>query len=152
MPIRPFRDQDRGAVLTFLGDPRAIDSPSHRLHVAEEGGAIVGAVVWTQPDAGEEAWLGTVIAPPERWDLFYGLVKATAEDALARGFKRARFTLQDKRLLDKLRRDFTIVPQPSGWNPRTHQPVAWEVTVELEDALRQLQAKADPLLAEDRAL
>ena len=138
MTIRPFRDQDRGPVLTFLGDPRAIDSPSNRLHVAEEGGAIVGAVVWTQPDAGEEAQLGTVIAPPERWDLFYGLVKATAEDALARGFQRARFTLHDKRLLDKLQRDFTIAAEVVGRDPSSGRAMAWEVLVDLPDALRQL--------------
>lgn len=138
MTIRPFREQDRGTLLTLLGDPRAIDSPSHRLHVAEEGGQIVGAVVWTQPDAGEEALLGTVTAPPERWDLFYGLVKATAEDALARGFKRARFALFDRRLLDKVRRDFSIAPVVVGRDPRSGRAMSWEVLVDLPDALRQL--------------
>ena len=138
MTIRPFRDQDRGPLLTFLGDARGIDSPSHRLHVAEEGGAIVGAAVWTQPDAGEEPLLGTVIAPPGRWDLFYGLVKAAAQDALARGFKRARFTLLDRRLLVKLRRDFSIAPVVLGRDPRTGRAVSWEVLVELPDAIRQL--------------
>ena len=138
MTIRPFRNQDRAPVLTFLGDARVIDSPSHRLHVAEEGGTIVGAAVWTQPDSGEEALLGTVFAPRERWDLFYGMVKAAAEDALAHGFKRARFTLLDRRLLDKLRRDFSIAPVVVGRDPRTGTAMSWEVLVDLPDALRQL--------------
>ena len=40
--IRPFREEDRGAVSALLGDARAIDSPDHRLHVAEESGRVVG--------------------------------------------------------------------------------------------------------------
>ena len=34
--IRRFREQDRGAAAALLGDDRAIDSPDHRLHVAED--------------------------------------------------------------------------------------------------------------------
>jgi hypothetical protein len=138
MTIRPFRDQDRGPVLTFLGDPRAIDSPSNHIHVAEENGTIVGAVIWTQPDAGDEALLGAVIAPPGRLDLFYSLVRSTAEDALARGFKQATFTIRKPGLLALLQRDFTISPQPAAWNPHTHKPVQWRIAVDLPDALRQL--------------
>ena len=140
MAIRPFRDQDRAEVLTLVGDPRTIDSPGHHLHVAEDEGAIVGAVVWLQPDAGDEAYLGSVtVNVPDRWDLFYSLVRQTALDAQQRGFTKAVFTVHDPRLLRRLERDFIIDPQPSGWNPVTHEPVQWRVAVDLADALRQLE-------------
>ena len=140
MTIRPFRDQDRGPVLALLGgDPRTLDSPSNRIHVAQEGGVVVGAVVWTQPDAGEEAQLGIVtVSLPGRRHLFYQLVRACAVDALARGFQRARFDVLDRALLALLERDFTITAQPLGWNPQTHEPVEWRVAVDLADALKQL--------------
>ena len=138
MTIRPFRDQDRGPVLTFLGDPRTLDSPSHRLHVAEEAGAIVGAAVLIVPDAGDQVSLGFVTAPPGRRDLFYRLVRACAQDALSRGFTRGYFPIHDERLLDLLRRDFAIAPIVVGRDPLTGRVTSWEVPVDLADAVRQL--------------
>ncbi len=139
MPVRPLTNKDRAQVLTLLGDPRTIDSPSNHLHVAEENGVVVGAVVWVQPSAGEEALLGAVAAPAGRRDLFYELVKATAEDAVSRGFSKAIFTIRRPALLQRIERDFTITAEASGWNPTTHQPVQWDVHVDLKDALQQLQ-------------
>lgn len=137
--IRPVKPTDRPALLAKLdSDPRIIDSPSQRIHVAEENGNVVGLSIWLQPDAGEEALLGNVIAPPDRWDIFYRLIKAAIEDALAQGFTRGRSTIYDKRVLEKLQRDFDIEVQPSGWVPNTRVPTQWDMVVDLAGTIEKL--------------
>ena len=140
MAIRPFRKQDRAAVLGLLDEARAIDSPNHRLHVAEEGGGVVGVALWRQPDSGDEAFLGAVVvSQPNRWDLLYGLVAAAVRDALDRGVRTGSLTLSDERLLAKIQRDFPFQPTPSAWEPNTGRPVEWEIRADLADALQALE-------------
>lgn len=139
--IRPFREEDRAQALAFLEDARAIDSPGHRVHVAEgEAGAVKGVALWVKPDAGEEGYLGLVaVGAPGRWDLFYRLVAAAAQDALDQGFRRGFFVVPNKGLLARIQRDFDVEPQPSGRDPVTGEPAQWRIHVDLEDALRQLE-------------
>lgn len=140
MTVRPFRDEDRRQVLALLGDARAIDSASSRLHVALEGG-VEGVSLWIRPAAGDTPLLGAVtLKDPDRFDLLYQLAAAACQDAIASGFTRGHFEVQQPALLRRLRRDFTIDPQPSGWHPVTGQPVQWDVEVDLQDALQQLQS------------
>ncbi len=144
MTVRTYEEGDRTELIALVGDARAIDSPTHRLRVAEEDGKVVGFALWHQPDAGGTAVLGSVIVPQSgRWGLVYALVAATARDALARGFVQAQFTINSHTLLNRLQRTFTIDARPSAWKPNTDQPVEWEVTVNLVDALEQLEGVAN---------
>ena len=103
--------------------------------------------MWRLPDVGDEAFLGgVVVSRPDRWDLFYGLVAAAARDALARGIRKASFTVSDRALLERLRRDFVIDPKPPAWEPlpagqagKTGRPLQWDIHVDLVDALQQLE-------------
>jgi hypothetical protein len=138
--VRPYRASDRERALELLGDTRALDSPSSRVHVLEDEGVVSGAAVLVLPDAGDEAYLGTIsLASPGDLSATYALAAACALEALDAGFRRGRFTLLDHRLLDLLRRDFTIDARPSGWDPVTAATHQWDVTVDLEDALAQLE-------------
>lgn len=141
MPLvaRRYVSADRASVLALLGDARAIDSPSSRIHVVEQAGAVVGAVVWVRPDAGDEAYLGAVMAPAGRRDLFYALIAACAQDAIAQGFALARFDVRNERLLRRIERDFVVAPRVAGRSPTTGQALSWQVRVDLQDALAQLQ-------------
>ena len=135
---RPYRESDRERAAILLDDGRALDVPGRHAHVSD-GGPDDGIAVRYEPAAEEEPYLGAVIVPPGApRQRFYRLVLACAEDALARGFARGRFHVQDGRLLVRLRRDFTVDARACGWEANTGRPVEWEVVVELEDALRQL--------------
>ena len=145
--IRPYRSEDRARVRELLGvDPVVEAAGGLRVQVAEEvGTGVLGAVVYRLPEGGGDAQLGAVVsALPERWDVFYGLVRATAVDALSAGHKTAVFTVRDRRLLDKIAGDFRVAPEPCGWEPSTTDergaPVEWQVEVDLVDALAQLDA------------
>jgi hypothetical protein len=136
---RPLEPRDRERALDLLGDARTLDSPSSRIHVLEDEGVVSGAAVVSLPDVGDEAQLGAIaLETPGDLNAVYRLAAACARDALAAGFRRGTFILLDHRLLDLLRRDFTIDARPSGWDPVTARPLQWEVTVDLDDALAQL--------------
>jgi hypothetical protein len=138
MSTRPYREPDRGEALAVLGDARAIDSPRAHVHVSD-GGAASGLALWLEPSPGELAYLGPISVPtgtPRR--TFYELAAACARDALARGYARGSFHVHDDALLDRLRRDFAVTPEPVGWAPITGEPVHWEITVDLADAVQQL--------------
>ena len=139
MTVRRYQPADRSRALDRLGDGRVIDSPSNRLHVAEEGSELVGLSVWLRPDAGGEGELGALIlSDPTRLRLMYQIAAAACQDAIDQGMTTGRFTIKDRLLLDRLQRDFTIDPQPSGRDPGTGRTVEWEVRVDLRDALQQL--------------
>ncbi len=150
MTIRPFREEDRDRVLALLGERWAIDSPSHHLQVLEAStgstgleAGVAGVALWVEPDAGEEAYLGLVAVTagpaPGDWRPFYRLVAGCAREAVDRGFGRGYFSVHDRGLLGRIQRDFDVRPEPSGWDPATREPVQWEVHVDLQDALRQLE-------------
>lgn len=136
---RPYRESDRERAVALLGDARSLQAPGGHAHVSD-GGVDDGIVVWYEPAANEEPYLGAVILPAGALrQRFYRLVLACAEDALARGFARGRFHVRDERLLTRIQRDFTVDARPSGWEANTGRAVEWEIVVELEDAVRQLR-------------
>jgi hypothetical protein len=151
MAIRPYRKQDRAAVLALVQDARAIDSPSARVQVADDRG-VVAAALWVRPDAGNDPYLASVLlpadggaAPPEpkgpteRWRQAYQLVAACAEEALAEGFTRGHLVLVSEALVRHVQRDFTFPIEPAGWHPETGEPALWRIDVDLADALEQLR-------------
>ena len=145
--VRPAAPADRARVLALVDVDVTASGTGLRVQVAEEvGTGILGAVVYRLPErADQDAQLGAVVsALADRWDVFYGLVRATAKDALAAGHRTAMFTVKDRRLLDRIERDFRVEPKPCGWEPSTTNvpgaPVEWLVRVDLVDALAQLDA------------
>ena len=149
--IRPYRSEDRARVVELVGVDVTASGTGLRVQVAEEvGTGVLGAVVYRLPDGGGDAQLGAVVSVlPNRWDVFYGLVRATAEDALAAGHSTAVFTVRDRRLLDKIAGDFRVAPEASGWEPSATNelgaPVEWLVVVDLADALAQLDRALERL-------
>ncbi len=135
---RPYETSDRASAIEQLGDARAVDQVSHRIHTAESGPA-AGVAVWVEPGPGGEPYLGAVKVPSDDRQLFYQLIEACAQDALDRGYQHASFTVHDARLLSLIRRDFTVEATPAGWDPESGQPVQWDIRVDLQDALEQLQ-------------
>jgi hypothetical protein len=144
MTTRAYAPADREAAAAALGDARPLDSPRVHAHVAEEGPA-GGIALWAEPRgrpgrAGLPV-LGPVLAPGEiAGRRFYALVLACAEDALTRGHRRGSFTLKDERLLRVIEDTFRVEPREAGWAPVTGEAVAWEIEVDLRDAVEQLRA------------
>lgn len=139
---RPYRASDRESAIAALGDARAIDQPAHHVYTSNAG-ADHGVAVWSEPGPGGEPRLGAVVLPAEDRRLFYQLVEACARDALDRGYERASFTVYDARLLTLIQRDFTVEAVPSAWDAQTGDAVAWEISVDLADALDQLRRVLD---------
>lgn len=136
---RLYRESEGARAAAVLGDARAVDAPDTHVHVSDAGPED-GIAVWREPAAGEEAGLGAVIVPAgTARQQFYRLVLACAEDALARGFPRGRFRVQDGRLLMLIQRDFAVEAPACGWEPNTGRPLEWEISVDLQDALAQLR-------------
>ena len=135
---RPYETSDRASAIEQLGDARAVDQVSHRIHTAE-GGPTAGVAVWVEPGPGGEPHLGAVKIPSDNRRLFYQLIEACAQDALDRGYQHASFTVHDAQLLSLIRRNFTVEATPGGWDPESGLPVQWDIRVELQDALEQLQ-------------
>lgn len=140
MTVRPYEPRDRDLALALLKDPRAVDSPGHRIVVAE---GTEGLALWLKPDAGEEGELASVLTPTGDRRLFYELAAAACRDAIDHGLTRGSFTIHDEQLLHRLQRDFRIDPTPSGWEPNTEHAVQWDVHVDLRDALQQLKEALD---------
>ncbi len=135
---RPFRPEDRAPAIAQLGDARAVDQVSHRIHTAT-GGPAAGVAVWVEPGPGGEPYLGEVKLPNDDRHLFFQLIEACARDAIERGYQHATFTVHDARLLSLIQRTFTVEAIPAGWDPESGQPVQWDIRVDLQDALEQLQ-------------
>ncbi|MCH7697566.1 MAG: hypothetical protein IH865_01320 [Chloroflexi bacterium] len=135
---RPYETSDRASAIEQLGDARAVDQVSHRIHAAEDG-PTAGVAVWVEPGPGGEPYLGAVKVPGDNRRLFYQLIEACAADAFGRGYEHATFTVHDAQLLSLIRRDFTVEATPAGWDPESDLPVQWDIRVELQDALEQLQ-------------
>jgi hypothetical protein len=142
-PPRPPRPDERAALDIALGRAGAADQPNARIFVDADGPA-AGVALWL--DTGTRALLGAVTHAEGAGPKFYALVKQCALDARAAGYTTATFTIRDQRLLRLLQRTFTIAPEAAGWEPNTPSGGAgrtakeWTVTVDLDDALRQLAA------------
>ena len=139
MTVRPFQEQDREQTLAFLDDARAIDSSGHHLHVVEEDAALRGVSLWfaTSRAEGRLATIHTAEDQPRH--TFYDLAAAACRDAIATGLSEGTFELRNPALLRSLQRDFAIDPRPSAWDPISREPIQWKVTVDLRDALQQLE-------------
>ncbi len=135
---RPYRPTDRASAIAQLGNARAVDQVSHRIHTAE-GGPAAGVAVWVEPGPGGEPYLGAVKTSSDNRQLFYQLIEACAQDAYDQGYEHATFIVHDAQLLSLIRRDFTVEATPAGWDPESGQPVQWDIRVDLQDALEQLQ-------------
>ena len=139
---RPYETSDRASAIEQLGDARAVDQASHRIHTAERGPA-VGVAVWVEPGPGGEPYLGGVKTSNDDRQLFYQLIEACAQDALDRGYQHASFTVHEAQLLSLIQRTFTVEATPAGWDAENGRPVQWDIRVELRDALEQLQRVLD---------
>ena len=136
---RPYEMSDRASAIEQLGDARAVDQVSHRIHTAE-GGPAAGIAIWVEPGPGGEPYLGAVKLAADNRQLFYQLIQACAQDAIDGGYEHASFTVHDARLLSLIQRDFAVEATPAGWDPEGGQPVQWDIRVELQDALEQLES------------
>lgn len=141
--VSRFDENDRADVLALLGgDERTLDSPNHRVHVAKDGGQVIGAVLWLRPDAIGETMLGAVTLSPGsegNRPLFYKLIAACIQDAVDEGFQKGYATIRDAGMVALLDRDFDITVTESAWEPNTRTAVQWEIHVDLADVLAQLQ-------------
>ena len=139
--IREATEADRDKYTAIMGSGKSLGIPGNHSFVMEEAGKIVGGVVWHAPTAGAVAMLGTVaLAKGRDQKDMYRLVLATAEDALARGFKRAEFTLKRPALVTTIHHDFEATIEEAGWNPKTKKAVEWSCEVDVVDAIAQLKA------------
>ena len=138
--IRRFREEDRGAVSALLGDERAIDSPDHRLHVAEESGRVIGLALGRAPDSGTEAQLGSIVLEePTRWDLFHRLLRALVEHAVGLGFTAGGAETGSRRMVRHLRQTFGLEPAVSARHPVSGVAMEWSYRVDLRAFLEQLE-------------
>lgn len=133
--VRAYRDSDRAKAIERLGDARVIDQAKHSIVTDGDGFA-----VWR--DAGDVAELGAVMNPGEDRKQFYRLVLETATQAKDAGFETATFQLYDQRLVDLIERDFKKT-EIEVEGTLEGAPAAWRVTVDIADAIVQLQAVTD---------
>lgn len=133
--VRAYRNSDRAKAIERLGDARVIDQATHSIVTDGDGFA-----VWR--DAGEVAELGAVVNPGGDRKQFYRLVLETANQANDAGFETATFQLYDQRLVDLIERDFNNA-EIRVEGTLEGAPAAWRVTVEIADAIAQLQAVID---------
>ena len=96
-----------------------------------------------EPGPGGEPYLGEIKLPSDDRHLFYQLIQACAQDAVAGGHEHGSFTVHDARLLSLIQRTFSVEAIPAGWSPETGLPVQWDIRVELQDALNQLRTVLD---------
>ena len=129
--VRAYRDSDRALAIERLGDARVIDQAKHSIVTDGDGFA-----VWR--DAGPVAELGAVVNPGEDRKQFYRLVQETAIQADDAGFQTATFQLYDQQLVDLIERDFKNT-EIEVEGTRDGAAAAWRVTVDIPDAIRQLQ-------------
>jgi hypothetical protein len=133
--VRSYRAGDRAKAIARLGDARVIDQAKHSIVTDGEGFA-----VWR--DAGDVAELGAVVNPDGDRKQFYRLVLETATEAKDAGFETATFQVYDRRLIDLIERDFRKAEiEVEGMMDGA--PAAWLVTVDIDDAMTQLQAVID---------
>ncbi len=146
MLVRAYRTGDDAKVAELLGPETGRDG--RRVIVAEEGDAVVGAAVW-QGERGGVAQLGDVTpALADRRDVFYELVRGCAAAALEQGFTHATFTLRDPQLLQRIQRDFRTDRKVTGREPSKDgngTARVWEITVDLADAIEQLDGALNKL-------
>ena len=120
-----------------LGE-RAAAQDAARL-VSDNQGPSTGFALWLDGPRDQPAQLGLVSHKSGYGKPFYQLVEHCARAALAAGHTEATFDITSERLLKKLERDFRIDATPSAWAPNSGAELQWTITVNLRDALAQLQ-------------
>ncbi len=138
MPVRKYRPADRKMVLTLLQHKQAIDASHARIFVSADG---TGVARWVHPASGDIAYLGPILTVVPDRRLFYDLILACCDDAIAAGFAVAEFHLRDRRLMLMVKRDFNVTIEVFGRNGATQKPTSWRVEVDLLDAQAQLWSK-----------
>ncbi len=120
--VRRYAPADRDWVAELIGGTAAIDARGNHIEIAEDG-AGKAVAVWHSPESGDVAILGAVLGVgPERRDLFYSVILAACEAALAEGYAQASFHVLDRRMVTRIRRDFQETPTPSGGTSRRGSP------------------------------
>ena len=138
MSIRPYRPTDD--VDDLVGDRAALTIAYNHAHVAQGFATITGLAIWHEPESGAPNGLFISLRSGGTPADMYALVEACVEDAIARGHTQATFTIYRRALLQQLQRDFTISAIVTGRRQR-RGAVEWDVTVDLADALDQLQER-----------
>ena len=129
MTVRPAQPDDRARVLDLLGDRRAIDSPGQEVHVAEEGGRVVGASLGIAPN-GPDGILGAIILEqPERTDLFHELLLANVERAVELGYQHGSAHVRRRGIVRRVERTYGLRARPFGRDTRTGRPTGWTFRV-----------------------
>lgn len=144
MLVRAYRTGDAVKVAQLLGLD-ALSRGTHRIVVAEEAGTVKGAALW-DGEPGGTAQLGDVATaglmdPANDRTIFYTVIRACALAAIDEGFTLATFNLRDSQLLARIQRDFAVAPTVIGREPSKDgdgAPRTWEITVDLNDAVEQL--------------
>lgn len=142
MLVRAYQTGDDAKVTQLLGLDATSARP-HRIVLAQEGDTVKGAAIW-QGEPGGVAQLGDVaLTDANRRDVFYSLIRGVALAMIGEGFTRGTFTLRDPALLARIERDFRVATKVTGREPSNDGsglPLTWEITVDLEDAINQLEA------------
>ena len=139
MTVRPAQPDDRARLLELLGDRRAIDSPGQEVHVAEEGGRVVGASVGIAPN-GPDGILGAImLEQPERTDLFHELLLANVERAVVLGYQHGSAHVRRRGIVRRVERTYGLRARPFGRDTRTGRPTGWTFRVHLPTFLDQLR-------------
>ena len=139
MHIRDLEKDDL-TVLTASGiDTRTFLRPHHRVHLAMNPD-IVGLVFWRATPLPQPAYLKRVLVTshaPE--NTLHRLVLHAAIAAQSEGYTHAIFDVASRALLDRLIRQYGIMPMPNGVDPETRKPLSWTHIIELKDALGILE-------------
>ena len=138
MAIRLYQAADRTEALALIKKPQAIDAANTEVHVAVEGGKIVGTAVGLTLD--NETWmLGSILLEDAgRHDLFHALLLAQLEYAEAAGYEWIDTSTTSARLMNWVRSTYppgsgTSVSEAKGNPPR------WRFRVRIADILPLLR-------------
>ncbi len=132
MTTRRTTPADRAAAIAALGDARVIDQPAIQAWTDDHGGFVT-------IDLGRSPHpnMGAVVGARGRRQR-YELVLAACDGMLAFGATHGTFDVIKRTMLRDIERSFTVAPVVTG--ALDGVPASWEITVDLNDARRQLLA------------
>lgn len=141
LTTRPYRPQDRDQALAILREPRAIDTPNNRIHLAHQDNRLAGLGLWARPDAGDHGTLNITYArDPEDWYTIYSVAAACIEDAIQCGIKTGELVVPDLAKTQRVINDLGLTALPFGLDPSTSTYTSWRFSVELEPTLQLLRS------------